>query len=159
METQQGSGKLATDDWWVRFWGWRQPSHGTSSESKASSVIAGHPSSDERIEMSKATVAQHTPSASIAAAYQSTGTFDELVGTNGAVADHWTSFLSGLEALSHKQRLDRIDRINMRVRETGIAHDLFADPSSILQPWRLDLRGAGHLRGAEKQRRESHDVH
>ena len=26
-----------------------------------------------------------------------------------------------------------------RVRETGIGHDLFADPSSTAQPWRVDL--------------------
>ena len=57
----------------------------------------------------------------------------------GSVGPHWLPFLEGLEALTHEQRLGRIDRINMLVREAGIAHDLFADPSVTVQPWRLDL--------------------
>ena len=68
-----------------------------------------------------------------------TGSFDELVGVNGNVGAHWVPVLAGLEALSHEERLDRIERINRRVRETGIAHDLFADPSNNQLPWRLDL--------------------
>ncbi len=71
--------------------------------------------------------------------YTPHGVFDELVDSNGMVAAHWQPFLAGLGAMSHDQRLQRVDRINMRVRETGIAHDLFADPTRNLQPWRVDL--------------------
>ena len=76
---------------------------------------------------------------SITAGYAGKGVYDELIGANGSAAAHWQPVLSGLGALSHEQRLARIERINMRVRETGIAHDLFADPTRNLQPWRLDL--------------------
>ena len=32
-----------------------------------------------------------------------------------------------------------MEQLNARVRETGIAHDLFSDPASATQPWRIDL--------------------
>ncbi len=77
--------------------------------------------------------------ASVASAYATTAAFDEMIGAGGSVAPHWQTLLAGLDALTHEQRLERIERINARVRETGIAHDLFADPSRNLQPWHLDL--------------------
>ena len=94
-----------------------------------------------------AAVAPSAPKQSLTTGYSSPGVFDELIG-NGAAGpaefehspfEHWGPVLAGLEALSHQERLDRIERINTRVRETGIAHDLFADPSRVAQPWRLDL--------------------
>ena len=42
-------------------------------------------------------------------------------------------------ALGPEARTERVGRLNMRVRETGIAHDLFADPSKTAQPWRIDF--------------------
>ena len=86
-----------------------------------------------------AAVAPNARVSPITAGYTVPGGFDELIGSGGTIGSHWHPILAGLEALSHSQRLERIDRINMRVRETGIAHDLFADPSRNLQPWRLDL--------------------
>ena len=92
---------------------------------------------------SSASASQTVPALSIAAAYpaanQLSGTFDELVGRDGTIASQWLPLLAGLDALTPAQRSERVERINMRVRETGIAHDLFADPSRNLQPWRLDL--------------------
>ena len=87
-----------------------------------------------------AAVAPKSPSmSSIASRYASAGAFDELIGADGTMARHWQPVIAGLDALTHLQRIERIERVNMRVRETGIAHDLFADPSRNLQPWRLDL--------------------
>lgn len=71
--------------------------------------------------------------------YRVTSGFDELIDAGGRQRSHWSPIISGLAELSHAQRLDRVGRINERVRETGIAHDLFADPSQNIQPWRLDL--------------------
>ena len=87
-----------------------------------------------------AAVAPKSPSmSSIASRYASAGAFDELIGADGTMARHWQPVIAGLDALTHLQRIERIERVNTRVRETGIAHDLFADPSRNLQPWRLDL--------------------
>ena len=65
--------------------------------------------------------------------------FDELVDAAGAVKPHWTTLLRELDALSPETRALRMEQVNTRVRETGVAHDLFADPASTAQPWRIDL--------------------
>ena len=67
------------------------------------------------------------------------GGFDELMGMDGTVQPHWLPLLGALGALSPAARAERVDRLNMRVRETGIAHDLFADPTKSAQPWRIDF--------------------
>src|SRR4051812_15928190 len=67
------------------------------------------------------------------------GGFDELVEPSGAVKPHWEPLLHELAALNPATRLLRTEQLNARVRETGIAHDLFADPASATQPWRIDL--------------------
>ncbi len=155
---------MATVVWWKRLLGWytrpRVASHvgeqlgespivgtgdvkaadqATSQAALVQSTSTGAPESDERIAKSMAVAAPNQTSHPITARYASPGIFDELIGTDGKIAAQWQPLLSGLEALSHEQRLARIDRINVRVRETGIAHDLFADPARNLLPWRLDL--------------------
>ena len=75
----------------------------------------------------------------LAAGYTGVGQFDELLAGGTEPAAHWRPMLERLDRLTHEQRLNRIERINTRVRETGIAHDLFADPTRNVQPWRLDL--------------------
>jgi uncharacterized circularly permuted ATP-grasp superfamily protein/uncharacterized alpha-E superfamily protein len=76
----------------------------------------------------------------LAAAYhRDGGGFDELRGVAGSVQPHWLPLLDALGALSPTERLERVSRLNMRVRETGIAHDLFADPTNTAQPWRIDF--------------------
>src|SRR5581483_5165588 len=67
------------------------------------------------------------------------GGFDELVERSGAVKPHWEPLLDALAALDPATRSLRMEQLNARVRETGIAHDLFADPASVAQPWRVDL--------------------
>jgi len=99
-------------------------------------AAAARPRVDRR---SMSAIAPSSASASLASGYAKLAGFDELIGPDGTVAPHWRPLLAGLEALSHQQRMERIERINIRVRETGIAHDLFADPTRNDQPWRLDL--------------------
>ncbi len=67
------------------------------------------------------------------------GVFDELVDASGAVRRHWEPLLHELADLAPSTRAQRTEQLNARVRETGIAHDLFADPTSAAQPWRIDL--------------------
>jgi uncharacterized circularly permuted ATP-grasp superfamily protein/uncharacterized alpha-E superfamily protein len=66
------------------------------------------------------------------------GGFDELV-DGGAVRPHWEPLLRELEALPPELRARRTEQLNARVRETGIAYDLFSDPRATTQPWRVDL--------------------
>jgi uncharacterized circularly permuted ATP-grasp superfamily protein/uncharacterized alpha-E superfamily protein len=67
------------------------------------------------------------------------GGFDELVDNSGTVKVHWAPLLEALSALDPATRSLRMEQLNARVRETGIAHDPFADPASVAQPWRVDL--------------------
>jgi uncharacterized circularly permuted ATP-grasp superfamily protein/uncharacterized alpha-E superfamily protein len=65
--------------------------------------------------------------------------FDEMIDRSGVTRRHWEPLLHGLAGLTPATRALRMEQLNARVRETGIAHDLFADPSSTAQPWRVDL--------------------
>src|SRR5262245_20392200 len=65
--------------------------------------------------------------------------FDELSDSSGALRPHWEPLLQALEALDPANRVRRMEQLNARVRETGIAYDLFSDPARATQPWRIDL--------------------
>ena len=67
------------------------------------------------------------------------GGFDEIVEGSGNIKPHWQPLLQALSTLDPATRTLRMEQLNARVRETGIAHDLFADPASPTQPWRVDL--------------------
>lgn len=67
------------------------------------------------------------------------GGYDELVDQHGAIRPQWYSFLAELGALPVPEQQARALRLDRRVRETGIAHDIFADPSKGSQRWQLDL--------------------
>ncbi len=67
------------------------------------------------------------------------GGYDELMGGTGAIQPHWLPLLGALGALTTEARRDRFERLSARVRETGIAHDLFADPNETSPPWRVDF--------------------
>jgi uncharacterized circularly permuted ATP-grasp superfamily protein/uncharacterized alpha-E superfamily protein len=67
------------------------------------------------------------------------GGYDELLDRDGAPRRHWLPFLKELNALSQSDRDARAIRLDRRVRETGIAYDVFADPTQGSQQWQLDL--------------------
>jgi uncharacterized circularly permuted ATP-grasp superfamily protein/uncharacterized alpha-E superfamily protein len=75
----------------------------------------------------------------LAYAGQCKGAFDELLDQSGAVRAHWRKFITALSELSAAERSSRADRLNRRVREMGIAHDIFADPASPGKRWDVDL--------------------
>ena len=64
---------------------------------------------------------------------------DELLDADGNVRAHWVAFLDGLSRLSQRDRVARTARLDREVRETGLAHDIFADPDAPAQQWRLNL--------------------
>jgi len=65
--------------------------------------------------------------------------FDELRDVAGAVTGHWRPFLDGIASLPPADLAARAASIDRRVRETGIAYDMFADPNVATQKWQLDL--------------------
>ena len=65
--------------------------------------------------------------------------FDELMTPSGAIRPHWQPLLRGARRARSGDPLARMEQLNARVRETGIAYDLFSDPASTAQPWRVDL--------------------
>jgi uncharacterized circularly permuted ATP-grasp superfamily protein/uncharacterized alpha-E superfamily protein len=84
--------------------------------------------------------AAQVPLADVVAGYAPRpGTHDEMIDGSGAVRDHWKPVLAALSGFDPRERWARAARLNRRVRETGIAHDIFADPSKPVQPWRVDL--------------------
>ena len=65
--------------------------------------------------------------------------FDECVDASGEIRPHWRALIDCLAKFSDAERLSRAQRIDRRVRETGIAYDIFADPNKVTQRWHLDL--------------------
>ena len=68
-----------------------------------------------------------------------TGGYDELIDETGAVRPHWSKFLACLAGLPAAEQARRAERLNRRVREMGIAHDIFADPTKPGKLWEVDL--------------------
>lgn len=65
--------------------------------------------------------------------------YDEMIDADGRVRPHWQTIIARLGALSESECHARAQRMDRRVRETGIAYDIFADPSKTSQRWQLDL--------------------
>ena len=67
------------------------------------------------------------------------GAIDEMMDASGAIRAHWRPLLDAISVFDASERSRRAVQLNRRVRETGVAHDMFADPSKAVQPWRVDL--------------------
>jgi uncharacterized circularly permuted ATP-grasp superfamily protein/uncharacterized alpha-E superfamily protein len=67
------------------------------------------------------------------------GTHDELVDNAGTPRPHWEKLINAIEDLPARERQARARRLDRQVRETGLAHDIYADPSATPQQWRLNL--------------------
>jgi uncharacterized circularly permuted ATP-grasp superfamily protein/uncharacterized alpha-E superfamily protein len=65
--------------------------------------------------------------------------YDELMDGSGNIRPHWAPLVSELTELPGTERTDRAERLNRRVREMGIAHDIFADPGKPGKRWEVDL--------------------
>jgi uncharacterized circularly permuted ATP-grasp superfamily protein/uncharacterized alpha-E superfamily protein len=90
--------------------------------------------------MTTRTTAAPEPTPSPLLGYESTpGAFDELLDDAGGVRPHWRKFVDRLAGLSPRDRLARSNRLDRQVRETGLVHDIFADPDVDRSQWRLNL--------------------
>lgn len=67
------------------------------------------------------------------------GQYDELLSPDGAVRPQWRALLAALGTMPQAERSLRAARMERRVRETGIAYDIFSDPTRPAQRWQLDL--------------------
>lgn len=65
--------------------------------------------------------------------------YDELLDDDGTIRPSWRGLLSSLVGLSPAELAIRTARLDRRVRETGIAYDIFADPNASSLRWQLDL--------------------
>ena len=105
--------------------------------------------------MSRSANAAEFPSGGLTRGYQAApGGFDEFVDASGALRPHWEPLLGALGDLDPATLFLRMEQLNSRVRETGIAYDLFSDPARATQPWRVDLvpliLGAEEWHGLER---------
>jgi len=82
-----------------------------------------------------------SPEQELIASYASLleGGYDELMDANGEVRPHWRNFIAALSALPRDEQIQRADGLNRRVREMGIAHDIFSDPTQTGTRWQIDL--------------------
>lgn len=65
--------------------------------------------------------------------------FDEAFDEAGRPRPHWQELLTAFEELEAQGLASRSVRIDRRVRETGIAYDIFSHPTQPTQRWQLDL--------------------
>ena len=65
--------------------------------------------------------------------------YDEMIDAAGAIRPHWRRWLDGIERIPRTELASRSERLDRRVRDTGIAYDIFADPNKPSQRWQLDL--------------------
>ncbi len=68
-----------------------------------------------------------------------TSRFDELLDGSGAVRRHWQPLVTSLQALSPAEREARVQRLDRRLQDTGVAYDIFSDPHKASRGWQLDL--------------------
>lgn len=66
------------------------------------------------------------------------GGYDEMLDITGKVRPDWQPFVEEMARLTPADRDALSDRIDRRIRRTGITFDIFADPSKSQQQWRLD---------------------
>ena len=67
------------------------------------------------------------------------GGYDELLDGSGQPRQHWQPLLAAFDVMPLAERTTAARLIERRVRETGIAYDVFADPTKATPGWQLDL--------------------
>ncbi|MBU2534513.1 MAG: circularly permuted type 2 ATP-grasp protein, partial [Alphaproteobacteria bacterium] len=90
--------------------------------------------------MTNAAIAPAVEPASLLASYRPiNGVYDELLDQQGQMRHHWAPLMDGLAKLSYREMMSRSNRLDRQVRETGLAHNIFADPDGAEQQWRLNM--------------------
>jgi uncharacterized circularly permuted ATP-grasp superfamily protein/uncharacterized alpha-E superfamily protein len=67
------------------------------------------------------------------------GGYHEAIDANGHLRPHWRKLFAAFQELSRDDLGKRALRLDRRVRDTGIAYDIFSHPNQPTQEWQLDL--------------------
>ena len=65
--------------------------------------------------------------------------YDEMLAPEGSIRPHWRGFVEGFSALGAEGRAATAEGTRRRLRESGIAFNVYADPDDRAHAWRLDL--------------------
>lgn len=65
--------------------------------------------------------------------------YDELLGANGVVQEHWRPVVDFVQTIGPQRGDQLYDRIQRRIVENGLTLDSYSDPTNATQPWKLDL--------------------
>jgi uncharacterized circularly permuted ATP-grasp superfamily protein/uncharacterized alpha-E superfamily protein len=66
------------------------------------------------------------------------GTYDELLGPDGAVRPHWTQYMHWLEELGPEELGRRWLQSRQMLHDNGVTYNVYGDPRGIDRPWTLD---------------------
>jgi uncharacterized circularly permuted ATP-grasp superfamily protein/uncharacterized alpha-E superfamily protein len=64
--------------------------------------------------------------------------FDEIVGPDGRLRDHWKTFASSLDGIGMAEFVHRWDEAKHILRANGVTYNLHSEPSGLDRPWQLD---------------------
>ena len=63
--------------------------------------------------------------------------FDEMVGRDGQLREHWRPFLNMLAALGPDEVRRRFASADRHLRESGVFYRVYEDPQGAVRPWPL----------------------
>jgi uncharacterized circularly permuted ATP-grasp superfamily protein/uncharacterized alpha-E superfamily protein len=67
------------------------------------------------------------------------GTYDELIGPDGRLREHWQPLVSSLQRLTPEELAARWDNMRRVIREHGATYNVYSDPNNLGRPWSLDM--------------------
>ena len=67
------------------------------------------------------------------------GTYDEMLGAEGAVRLHWQGLVKSFDRLGAGELVSRRDTAARVLRENGVTYNIYGDEHGLGRPWSLDL--------------------
>ncbi|MVM29250.1 hypothetical protein GO755_04335 [Spirosoma sp. HMF4905] len=65
--------------------------------------------------------------------------YDEILGSNGAIKPHWEKLFSSLEKVGNEELKNRSQEIKNKIRENGVTYNIYQGTGGLNSPWKLDL--------------------
>ncbi|HEY0008970.1 MAG TPA: circularly permuted type 2 ATP-grasp protein, partial [Tepidisphaeraceae bacterium] len=80
------------------------------------------------------------PAAGFAGRYRTLGNApDEMIESDGSLRAHWRMFVSMLDDLGPQEQSRRWDFARRLIRDNGITHNVYGNPSGLDRPWDLNF--------------------